>query len=307
MDRFVAMTSFRRVVEARGFAAAARQLGLSPAAVTKQIAWLEDELGTRLLHRTTRSVSPSEIGASYYQRCVRILDDLDEAQASARREHAEPRGWIRVAAPVSFGAIYLGGLVARFRARHREVRVEVVLDDRQINPTVEGVDVVVRISRGLADSALVARRLAGMTRIVCAAPSYLAQRGQPRRPEDLASHDCLVYSQVASPQRWQFEAATGALEVEVEPCLAANNSLLLREAVLGGAGVAVMPSYLVRDDLAAGRLRPLLTGYRPVEFDIHALYPRPRQQSARVRAFVDHLAVELPGLVAPARRPRGRR
>lgn len=299
MDRFVAMTSFRRVVEARSFSAAARQLGLSAAAVTKHIAWLEEDLGTRLLHRTTRSVTPSDIGTSYYDRCAQILDDLEEASATARAEHAEPRGWLRVNAPVSFGLVHLGAFVARFHARYPQVRVELALDDRHINPTVEGVDIVIRITRSLADTSLVARRLAGMTRVVCAAPSYLDRRGSPRRPADLTAHDCVVYTQVASPELWQFAGRKGPTEVRVEPCLAANNSLLLRDALLDGIGIAVMPSFLVRDDLAAGRLRALLTRYRPVEFDIYALYPRPRQQSARVQAFVELLATELPRLTGP--------
>lgn len=293
MDRFSAMSSFRRVVDAGSFSAAARQLGLSVAAVSKQIASLEEVLGTRLLHRTTRSVTPTEIGASYHRRCVQILDDLEEAESAARAEHAEPRGWVRVNAPVSFGLVHLGAMVARFRARHPDVQVHLTLTDEHIDPTAEGVDVVLRITRQLADTSLMSRRLGTMTRVLCAAPAYLERRGEPASPADLTGHDCLVYSSVARPERWEFEGQDGPLEVEVAPCLAANNSMLLRDAVLAGAGVAVIPSYVVEADLAAGRLRPLIPSLRPVEFGIHALYPRPRHRSARVRAFVDALAAEL--------------
>lgn len=307
MDRFAAMTSFRRVVEARSFSVAARHLGLSPAAVTKHVAWLEQELGTRLLHRTTRRVTVSEIGASYYERCKQILDDVEEAEAAATAEHAEPRGWIRVNAPVSFGLAHLGGFVARFHERFPQVRVDLTLDDRLINPTVEGVDVVIRITRALADSDLVARRLTGMTRVVCAAPSYLARRGEPRHPRDLVDHDCIVYSQAEQPGRWELEGRGGVVEVTVDPCFAANNSVLLRDATIAGLGVAVMPSYLARDALAAGALRALLTTYRPLAFDVYALYARPRQQSARVRAFVDALAEELAPATAAGSTRRARR
>lgn len=306
MDRFAAMTSFRRVVEARSFSMAARQLGVSPAAVTKHVAWLEEELGARLLHRTTRRVIASEIGASYYLRCKQILDDLDETQASVRADHAEPRGWIRVNAPVSFGITHLGAFVTRFHQRYPQVRIDLALDDRHINPTVEGVDVVIRITRGLADSDLVARRLTAMTRVVCAAPSYLARRPAPRQPRDLGDHACLVYTQVEHATRWQFEGRRGPVEVTVDPCFAANNSLLLRDAAIGGLGVAVLPSYVAQEALAARALRPLLTPYRPVPFDIYALYARPRQQSARVRAFVDSLAEDLRRDPARPTRKRGR-
>ncbi len=307
MDRFVAMTSFRRVVEARGFSAAARQLGVSAAAVTKHVAWLEDELGTSLLHRTTRRVTPSDAGTAYYERCVRILDDLEEATAIAREDRVALRGRLRVNAPVSLGLVHFGGIVARFRARHPGVRIELSLDDAHINPTAEGIDVVVRITRSLADSALVARRLGTMHRITCAAPSYVARRGQPRSPAELPAHDCAVFGAGPRPDVLEFESADGPIEQRVEPCFVAGNSLLLRDAIVAGLGIALVPSYLVADDLAAGRLVELLPRYRPPEHGIYALCVRRRDQSARVRAFVDTLVAELGALTPLATRPTRKR
>jgi DNA-binding transcriptional LysR family regulator len=298
MDRLAAMISFRRVIEAGGFAAAARQLALSPAAVTKHIQWLEEDLGTQLLHRTTRTVKPTVIGAEFFQRCARILDDIDEAESAARSEHAEPRGTLRVNAPVSFGVAFLGSLVARFHDEHPHVRVDLTLDDRQVNPSVEGADVVLRITNALPDSSFVARKLARMTRHICAAPSYLERRGIPQAPADLASHDCVTYSLNNAPSVWPLRKHNATVEVEVTPCLVANNSLLLRDALVCGIGVGLVPSYLIREDLAAGDLRAILTDYEPTSFDVLALYAQPRQRSARVRAFVDLLAEELPRRMA---------
>lgn len=307
MDRFVAMTSFRRVVEARGFSAAARQLGVSAAAVTKHVAWLEDELGTSLLHRTTRRVIASDAGAAYYERCVRILDDVEEAEAIARADRTALRGRLRVNAPVSLGLVYFGGIVARFHARHPGVRVELSLDDAHINPTAEGIDVVVRITRSLADSELVAHRLGTMNRVTCAAPSYLARRGQPRSPAELATHDCAVFDAGPRPDVLEFESPAGPVAQRVDPCFVAGNSLLLRDAIVAGLGIALMPSYLVADDLAAGRLVELLPRYRPPAHGIYALCVRHRDRSARVHAFVEALVAELGTLASPSpRTPRKR-
>jgi DNA-binding transcriptional LysR family regulator len=309
VDRFTAMHSFRRVVEARSFSAAARQLGLSAAAVTKHVAWLERELGASLLHRTTRSVTPSEVGTAYHARCVRILDDLEEADAVARADQAEPRGRIRVNAPVSFALVHLGGLVARFRARYPRVQVELSVTDRHINPTAEGIDVVLRITRQLADSELVARRVATMHRVMCAAPGYLARRGTPRSLADLAEHDCAVFAGEARPDLLELETESGPVQQRVDPCFVSGNSLLLRDAVVAGIGIAILPTYAVAADLAAGRLITLLPRFRPVEYGVFALCVRRRDQPARVRAFIEQLAQELasPPAAVATKRTRARR
>jgi DNA-binding transcriptional LysR family regulator len=307
VDRFAAMHSFRRVVEARSFSAAARQLRVSAATVTKHVAALERDLGVTLLHRTTRSVTPSDAGAEYYERCARILDDLDEADATARADQQEPRGAIRVNAPVSFGLVHLGAVIARFRERHPRVRVELSMSDRFINPVAEGVDVVVRITRTLTDLDFTARKLGTMRRIVCASPAYLARRAEPRNVQDLATHDVAIYAGNPRADVFEFETESGVHEVRVDPCFVADNSLLLRDAVVAGIGIAVLPSYVVADDLAAGRVRMLLPRVRPIEHTIYALSPRRRDQSARTRAFVDFLADALADAPPTTRRPAARR
>lgn len=293
MDKLVAISSFRRVVEARSFSAAARQLNLSAAAVSKQITWLEAELGAPLLHRTTRSVQPSEVGAQFYERCVGLLDDLEEAEAAVRAQHGAARGTVRINAPMSFGIAQLGPLIAGFRAAHPQVVLEVTLTDAIVNPTVEGADVVIRIARELPDTSFSARRLGTMSRVVCASPAYLAARGEPQSIDDLAGHDCAAYSGVAQPALWQFETERGPVETRITPVLSVDNSLLLRAALVAGAGVGILPDYVANDDLEAGRLVRILSALTPVRYDVHALCAPRRQRPLRVSALLDYLTDAL--------------
>ncbi len=288
MDRLAAMEAFVRVVERSGFTAAAEDLRLSRAMVSKHVQDLEAHLGARLLNRTTRKISLTEVGRVYHERCTQVLAEIAETEAAVGELQAEPRGRLRVNAPVSFGALHLAAPIADYMAACPEVVVELTLNDRVVDLVEEGYDLAIRIAR-LADSSLIARRLAACRMVVCASPEYLKRHGQPHHPDDLARHNCLGYRYGQGRDEWRFEAATGAASVHVRGSLQANNGDVLRVAALRGAGVVLLPSFIVGPDLAAGRLAPVLAGYRVPELAIHAVYPHSRHLSAKVRSFVDFL------------------
>ncbi len=285
-----AMQVFRRVVELGGFSAAARAERLSNAAVSKQIAALEDRLRTRLLNRTTRRVSPTAAGAAYYERCVRILDDVADAERALSQAAAAPHGTLRVNAPMSFGLLHLAPLLPELLARFPALQVDLALTDRFVDLVEEGVDVVVRIATELPDSAtLVAQKLAAARHVVCAAPSYLRRRGTPKAPADLARHDCVVYSLGQHPGDWTFDGPGGPERVRVAGRLVVNNSLAIRDALLAGVGLSLIPSFYVDAELRAGRLRAVLTKHEARPLFVYAVYQRGRHLSPKVRSFVEHL------------------
>lgn len=289
MDRLTGLAVFVKVVEDSSFAAAARHFGLSPAMVSKHVQALEERLGARLLNRTTRRVSPTEVGSAYYERARQLLAELAEADRAARDLHATPRGVLKVNAPHSFGIRHVGPAVADYLVAFPEVTVDVTLNDRYIDLLEEGVDVALRIGR-LADSSLIARRLSPIRMILCAAPAYLARHGAPQHPRDLADHNCLQYTYASARGEWRFTAKDGKDEVvSVGGRLLANSGDILRTALLQGEGIGVQPSFMVGEDVCAGRLVPLLPGYASPEVALYAVYPHGRHLSAKVRSFVDFL------------------
>ncbi|HYE00777.1 MAG TPA: LysR family transcriptional regulator [Alphaproteobacteria bacterium] len=301
MDRLTAMAVFVRVADGGSFAAAAAHFGLSRAMVSKYVQALEERLGARLLHRTTRRLSLTEIGADYLQRCREIVAAAAEAEAAAGALQAEPRGRLRINAPVSFGARHLAPALAAYLARHPAVTAELSLNDRVVDLVEEGYDLAVRIGR-LADSSLVARRLAPARMAVAAAPDYLARHGAPARPEDLARHACLTYSYAAAGDEWRFEGPDGPAAVRVAGPFRANNGDAVLAAGLAGLGVLLQPTFIVGEALAAGRLVALLPGWRPAELAIHAVYPSGRHVPPKLRSLVDFLAArfgERPAWDAP--------
>ncbi len=288
MDRLTAMETFLRVVERGGFTAAAEDVGLSRAMVSKHIQDLEEHLGARLLNRTTRRVSLTEIGRVYYERCVQIVAEISETEDAVGELQARPRGRLRVNAPVSFGALHLAASLADYMAAFPEVVVELTLNDRMVDLVEDGFDLAIRIGR-LADSSLIARRLAPCRMVVCAAPPYLDTRGMPLHPDDLAGHNCLGYPYGQSRDEWPFEGPDGPVSVPVRGTLQANNGDVLRVAALRGAGIVLIPTFIVGPDVAAGLLRCVLPGYKVPELAIHAVYPHSRHLSPKVRSFVDFL------------------
>jgi len=292
MDRITGLSVFAKVVEGSSFAAAARHFGLSPAMVSKHILALEERLGARLLNRTTRRVSPTEIGRVFYERATRILAEIDDAEQEAGALQATPRGLLRVSGPLSFGVRHLAPAVADYLGACPAVEIDVTLSDRVADLVEEGFDLAVRIGR-LADSSLIARRIAPCRIVACAAPAYLAKHGAPTRPADLAAHNCLGYSYAALRNEWRFAGPDGTESVRVAGRLNANNGDILRLAALRGEGIVLQPSFLVGDDLAAGGLMPILPGYTPHELVIQAVYPHSRHLSVKARTFDDFLVARF--------------
>lgn len=284
-----ALQVFVRIAETGGFSAAARDLGLSKSAASKKLAALEDRLGARLFNRTTRRLSLTEAGADFLERAQRILAELEEAERVAGRLTDEPRGTLRVNAPMSFGVRHVAPALADFMTRYPDLTVTLDLDDRRVSLVDEGYDVAVRIA-DLPDSSLVARKLAPARRVVCASPAYWAGHGVPFHPRDLARHNCLIYAYLPAQNDWRFRGPGGPVSVRVAGNLKANNGDVLREAALAGLGVCLAPTFLVGDDLRSGRLLAALDAFADDSLAIYAVYPHRRHLSAKVRAFVDFLA-----------------
>lgn len=280
---------FARVVESRSFSAAAERSGIAKSAVSRRIALLERRLGVQLLRRTTRRLYVTPEGARFYEHCAKLLESAREAEASLAGAENEVRGTIRVSAPVTFSEMHLGQALAAFLKRHPEASIRLSAEDRLVDVVGEGFDLVIRISR-LKDASFVAKRLATDRLIVVGSPAYLDARGRPQRPEDLVHHDCLHYELVPLAAEWRFRGADGPIAVPVKGSFSATNGSVLREAALAGLGLAVLPSFMVAPDLAAGRLEVVLGGARRAEIGIFGVVASARGLPLRVRALLDHLS-----------------
>jgi DNA-binding transcriptional LysR family regulator len=290
MDNLTDIAVFVRVVQRSSFTMAANDLALSRAAVSKYVSRLEERLGARLLHRTTRRLSLTEAGAALFEASRGALERIEEAEATIARFQSEPRGRLRVSAPMSFGILHLGPALAEFSRRHPLVTLDLAFDDRFVNLVEEGFDVAIRIGK-LADSSLVARKLAGTRLIVCASPHYLAEHGEPEVPEDLAGHNCLLYSYLATANVWRFTAPDGReIPVAVSGSLRANNGIVEAEAAVAGLGVLMTPTFYVGPLIREKKLKQVLERYRGPEIGIHAVYAQREHVAPKVRAFVDFLA-----------------
>jgi len=292
MDKLASIRAFTRVVAQGSFAAAARELRLSRSAVSKHVIDLEAELGVQLLNRTTRSASPTENGQAYYERCLEILADLEAADIAAARAQAEPRGTLRVNAPMSFGTLHLGRCVAEFMERYADLQIQLVLGDQFVDPVQEGYDVTLRIA-DLPSSTLVARKIVPARRVVCAAPSYLERRGTPQHPDDLRTHDCLNYGHLATGNQWKLTGPDGDHWIAVPWVLCANNAEILRDAAVRGRGIALLPTFIAGADLQQGTLSSILADYKAPELSLYAIYPPTRHLSVKVRIFIDFLVERL--------------
>ncbi len=294
LDRLKGLEVFAKVAAAGSFSAAARAMGMSQTMVTKHIAALETRLGAKLFHRTTRRLSITEAGRSYLESSERILAEIEAADAAIAVDRVEPRGLLRLNAPVSFGTRQIAPLLAEFAERHPLVTVELGLNDRMVDLADEGWDLAVRIGN-LSNSSLIARRIAPCRIAVCAAPSYLKARGTPLTVSSLAGHNCLGYtlSQRNPVDRWVF-GARADVSIQISGNLRANNGDALRAAALAGQGIIHQPTFIVADDLRAGRLVALTLDQPTIELGgIYAVFPPDRHPPARVRAFIDFIATRF--------------
>jgi DNA-binding transcriptional LysR family regulator len=286
MDRIDAMQAFVAVADLRGFAPAARKLGLSPSGVTRLVAALEDRLGARLLQRTTRSVTLTDVGARYLERIRRILADVEEAEGSAEGERTRPSGRLVVSAPVGFGRLHVSPLMSAYLMRYPEVSGELRLADRMINLVEDGVDLAVRIGH-LADSSLVARHVGEMRRIVVASSAYLKQRGEPRTPEAIASHATIQFGAMSASPDWRFVEGSRDIRVACTPRFTTNSADAAIQYAEQGGGLTRVLAYQAADAIKAGRLSVVLEKFEEPPLPIHLVYPTSRLLSAKVRAFVD--------------------
>lgn len=286
MDRLEAMHVFVTVADLRGFAPAARKLRLSPSAVTRLIAALEEHLGARLLQRTTRQVTLTDVGTRYLERARRIIADVEEADGSAREERNRPSGRLVVSAPVGFGRLHVGPVMTTYLKRYPEVACELRLSDHLVNLVEDAVDAAVRIGH-LADSSLVARQVGKMRRIVVAAPDYLKRHGEPKTPEALAAHQTIQFG----PTNWHFLHEDREVEVIPNPRFTSNSADAALQYAEAGGGVTRVLAYQAAEGLKRRRLKILLAAYEQPALPIHIVYPTSRLLSAKVRAFVD-LVVE---------------
>lgn len=293
------MRLFQSVVQFGSLSRAGRQSGLSPASVSRHITALEDDLGVRLLNRTSRRLSLTEAGSVYLERAERLLQDVDELRDAVTQLAVRPRGTLRVQCRVSLGTQYLAPLIPAFVAQYPDLNIDLWLTDTDLDLTEHGIDLAIRAG-GLADSALISRRLASSPRVVCASPEYWAQHGRPKTPQALVEHNCLTYRFEfgAAAAIWQFRSDVGwSINLQVGGNFRTNNGEALRLAALSGLGVALLPAWSVKDYLKSGKLERVLSDYETTVSDldsgIYAAYLSRRNLSIKTRLFIDYLATEF--------------
>jgi DNA-binding transcriptional LysR family regulator len=289
VDRLTSLTVFTRVVDSGGFSAAARRLNMSVTMVSNHVQALEDRLGARLLNRTTRRVSVTDTGKAYYQRCIQILAELEEADQAAGAQHSTPRGTLRLYASAAL-VRFISPVVHEFLSRYPETAIELTTGEHMVDLVEEGIDLAIRTTPP-PDSSLIVRRLTPWRAILCCSPAYLETHEAPRSAEDLAAHNCLRYAFHPYGDDWRFTAPAGeAVSVRIAGNLLTNSADALRYATLAGQGLFLAPSFVVAEEIRDGRLVRLLPDYLPVEFAINAIYPHRRHLSIKIRSFIELVA-----------------
>lgn len=289
MDKFDSMRAFTQVVDAGGFAAASRQMGLSRSQVNKLVINLEDSLGVQLLQRTTRKVTPTNTGLAFYERCRSILADVLEAEEAITQYQTEPKGTLRVNAPMSFGTAYLAPVLPDFLVQHPDLQVELALNDRLIDPIEEGFDVTIRIAARPTASSLIVHELCPAPRVLCAAPNYLDKQGIPEHPDQLKNHSCLNYGHLAPLNQWHLQGPEQTHTIWVQGVVCSNNGEVLRQAALKGLGITLLPTFIVGADLAENRLQVVLSDYKSPAIAVYILYPISKHLSTKVQLFTEFL------------------
>lgn len=290
IDMMKAMQAFVAVVDKGNFVSAAEMLDTSTAAISRQISGLESHLGARLLHRTTRRLSLTEAGQEFYSRSQSILSDISEAESVVGQQVLQPKGMLRISAPLSYGMHTLAHLLTGFRRRYPDLQLDIDLSDRVVDLANEGIDVALRISRSLT-SQLIARKIHEIPMVVCATPQYLKQNGHPQTPEELAGHSILNYSYLSTGENWSFTNTQGEeAHIRVHPTVQATNGDVLKQLALDDGGIIIQPDFIVEKEIASGALVPLLEDWSMGTFYLYAVYLSRKHLSAKVRAFIDYMA-----------------
>lgn len=288
MDKLTSMRAFLQVARLGSFSAAAEEMGLSKAMISKHVSNLENQLGVQLINRTTRHLNLTEVGVAYRDRIREILNDIEETELAVSSLSSEPRGTLRLMAPTSFGSFHITRAIADYQQIYRNVSVDLQLTERTPDIVEEGLDMAIRIGH-LEDSSLVAVRLADVRSVVCASPDYLERHGSPREPADLRQHNCLIYTPRSPADEWQFQSNGDTYSITINGNVRSNVGDALRVGAIQGCGLAQLPTYMVGLDIMAGRLQAVLEDYEGPERPIHAVYLHRRHLSAKVRTFVDFL------------------
>jgi DNA-binding transcriptional LysR family regulator len=295
MAQIEEIQAFIHIVEAGSITAAAERLNLAKSAVSRRLSELEERLGVELFHRTTRKMTLTDSGQGFYERSVRIMADLEEAENAVSQAHHELSGELRVAAPLSFGIMHLGPAITEFQKRHPAIRFDIDFNDRQIDLIEEGFDVGIRIAE-LEDSSLIARKLANNSVVVCASPGYLDKHGTPTIPEELIDHDCLTYSYLPNPNQWNFVDMLGQMQtIRVKSSMQSNSGNYLREAAIAGLGILRQPTFIAYEAIQKKELVPIMQDYEIPSVNAYAIYPPTRHLSQRVRTFIDFLVERFAG------------
>lgn len=289
MDKFASMRAFAQVVQSGGFAAAARKMGVSRSAVNKLVINLEDELNVQLLQRSTRQVNPTPTGLAFYEKCVNILAEVEAAELAVSQLQTEPKGTLRVNAPMSFGTLYLGKAIADFMVQYPELQVQLTLDDRFIDPIAEGYDLTIRIAQPEVSPSLVCQAIAPMPRVLCAAPSYIARHGVPQHPQDLTQHSCLHYGHLIAGNQWLLLNQAQEYQITVKGVLCSNNGEVLKDAAVKGLGIALLPTFIIKPELTAETLAIILPDYQPPAISLCLVYPLNRHLNTKIKLLVKFL------------------
>ena len=315
MDKLESMRAFVEVVNHSGFAAAGRHMDQSRSVVNKLVAQLEADLGVQLLQRTTRRVSPTDTGRAYYERCVDILAEVRSAELAVRQMQAEPKGTLRINAPMSFGTMHLATAIAHFMQRYPDIQVQMTLSDRFVDLIEEGFDVTLRIAQEIDDNAVVSHPIAPIRRVLCASPSYLAARGTPEHPDELRQHDCLKYGHLATGSKWHLIGPDKTYTVPIHCRCYSNNGEVLKASAIAGVGIALLPTFIVGDALKAQQLVVVMPAYAPSAIAARLCYAPNRHLSTKIQLLTAFLQAwfkqpswESPeGTVVEDKLKRGRR
>ena len=289
MDKFESMRAFTQVVEEGGFAAAARKMQLSRSAVNKLVINLENQLGVQLLYRTTRTVTPTDNGRAFYERCIDILSSLEEAELAVSQQSQQPRGILKINAPLSFGISFFGAKVAEFMNRYPDIKIQLTLEDRFVDPITEGYDLNMRIGAIPQSPNLIVNPIKIFPCFICASPNYLQAQGMPQEPSELKHHNCLHYGYLASGCNWLLTQDGRQEKISIDPVFCANNGEVLRDAAIQGLGIVMLPDFILNSALEAEELQIILPDYQAVGLSLSIFYPLNRHLSAKVQLFTQFI------------------